>query len=54
MLLDQDIVHSLSLRQLSSRLQHAILKMQHLLERVVKERRGECDGVGRRLVQPHL
>lgn len=54
MLLHQSIRHPIRLRQLRSRLQHAVLQVQHLLERVVKERSRERDRVRRRLIETHL
>lgn len=54
MLLDQSIRDSIGLRQLGRRLQHAILKLQHLLKRVVQKWSGERNGIRRRLIQTHL
>jgi len=54
MLLHDTLVHPLRLTQLRGTLQHAVLQVQHLLQRVVEEGRGEGDAVGAAAVEPHL
>lgn len=54
MFLHQCVRHTICLGQLGGCLQHAILEMQHLLQRIVKERSREGDRIWRRLIETHL
>lgn len=44
MLLDDRLLYVLGLGELRGGCEHAVLQLQHLLQGVVEERRGESDG----------
>jgi len=54
MFLDDALVDAVHLAQLRTRLQHSVLQLQHLLQRVVEEGSREGNGVCRAAVEPHI
>lgn len=54
MLFDHLLVHTVALGQRCRRLQHAILQVEHLLQRIVEKGRRESHRVGSTVVQSHF